>query len=99
MCAFTPTFPITRMIAAIETFIEAIRMRALDEIVILSIQAEEIVELARANSYDHPFINDESVTFVKGASHTARGLEVSHFNLIFYYLQSSFELQIFIKLF
>lgn len=58
-------------------------MRALDQIVILSNEAEEIEETARNFSVDHPFILDEKIIFVKGAPNTARGLEVYLYKYFF----------------
>jgi hypothetical protein len=72
VCAFTPSYSLPRIIAAIETFVEATRIRSLDHIVILAANADEI-EVAAA---DHAFLHDEGIKFVKGIPNSPRGLEV-----------------------
>ena len=72
VCAFTPSYSLPRIIAAIETFVEATRIRSLDHIVILAANADEI----EGGAADHPILHDDSVKFVKGIPNSSRGLEV-----------------------
>lgn len=78
VCAFTPSYSLPRIIAAIETFVEATRIRSLDHIVILAANADEIEEGAA----DRAILHDESVKFVKGIPNSLRGLEVIPNNFI-----------------
>jgi hypothetical protein len=72
------------MIAAIETFILATRIRSLDQIVLLTANAEELEKLklvsidqrAREETVDHPFLLDENLAFVNGIPNSPRGLKV-----------------------
>lgn len=72
VCAFTPSYALPRILAAIETFVEATRIRSQDHIVILADNAEEIEQAA----VDHPFLQDENIKLVKGIPNSSRGLEV-----------------------
>jgi hypothetical protein len=72
VCAFTPSYSIARIVAAIETFVEATRIRSLDHIVVLAANADDI----EIGATEHSFMQDEGVKFVKGIPNSSRGLEV-----------------------
>jgi hypothetical protein len=72
------------MIAAIETFIVATRIRSVDQIAVLAANADEFEKLkliaveqaAREGAVDHPFLLDEKITFVNGIPNSPLGLKV-----------------------
>jgi hypothetical protein len=76
ICAYSPNYAIARIVAAIDTFINATRTKSSDHIVVLSSRSPLIEDYCRKKIVDRSETFDPCVTFVKGVPNTIRGLQV-----------------------
>lgn len=65
-----------RIVAAIDTFVNATRTKSYDHIVVLSTRAPDLEEYCRKRVADRNEEFDGQLTFVKGVPNTIRGLQV-----------------------
>ncbi len=77
VCAFSPQYPIPRIVSAVETFVNACRTKSGDMIVVLAARAIEIEAFIQQRVKERNETFDSSLLFIQGLPNSVRGLQVT----------------------